>query len=782
MGSSKGGQTIGFHYILSLWSGLCLAPIDELVEIEADEKQAWVGPATDATPQKINKPDLFGGEKKEGGLQGAFMLMQGAADQVLPDATLVTGIGGTGPVTSTTIPNFKTLIGGLVSEARGFVSVLYDGLVCSMSPYPKEWKYRIRKHNAHSAWYPAKARIVLHGDGGYTDSSRDYKTDIHAMNPAHIFYKVMTDKKMGRGLSPDTLDENALIYAANTLCNEGLGLCLFWSRTDDIDRFLQVVCDHVNGLIYTDPETGKIVFRLIRDDYDPADVPLYDATSGLLDITADDSASSEEAINGIIVQGVDPVNHKDFQVKALSLGGYHAKGEANVDPRDYKGIPTRGLALRIAQRDLRMTRAGLKRFQVTLDRRAWRVTPGSVIRISAPNREISDIVLRVGKVDRGTTREGAIKCWCVEDAFSMPASSFAAVPTSTWTPLTTVTAPASATKLTEAGWRDLLLKMGATNAATVDPTSAAIGQLAAAPSGGTYLGYDLASEAAGDADYTIKVDAGWFTGTATLSTALGALDTDANLSSIVELSADNEGQALLIAATDGSTFEIVNLVSFGDGTPITIARGCADTVPQDHPIGARIWTIDDDVTSDGREYASGETVTTKVLTRTAQAVLDIADATPESIDLVARHHKPYPPGDLQVGGVSVYSLTDTYAEPDLTWVHRDRLLEADQLVPHGDPGIGPEAGTTYNVRVYDFDGTTLLNTYTGITGTSWTYTGTMQSADGAGGAVWLELESERDSLTSWQFYRFLVPLESARITETSELRITEDGSIRIKEI
>ena len=64
---SKGGGTIGYHYLLTLFMNLCRGPIDSVVQINVGDKLAWKGEVSDDTPTPIRAPHLFGGEKKEGG-------------------------------------------------------------------------------------------------------------------------------------------------------------------------------------------------------------------------------------------------------------------------------------------------------------------------------------------------------------------------------------------------------------------------------------------------------------------------------------------------------------------------------------------------------------------------------------------------------------------------------------------------------------------------------------------------------------------------------------------
>lgn len=173
MGGKKKKSTIGHRYFMGVHMALGRGPYDEIVAIRVGDKTAFQGSITGNTEVYINKPNLFGGEEKEGGIQGTLAVLMG---------------GPTQPVHA----RLARMLGGLVPAFRGVVTVFYDGLICAMSPYPKPWAFRVRRTlqgwHGGAAWYADKARVVLGGGA------------VHAMNPAHILYQAFTDPRMGRGL------------------------------------------------------------------------------------------------------------------------------------------------------------------------------------------------------------------------------------------------------------------------------------------------------------------------------------------------------------------------------------------------------------------------------------------------------------------------------------------------------------------------------------------------------------------------------------------------------
>lgn len=758
-----GGQTIGYHYCFSLLFGLGRWGINELTAIKVGDKVAWESHMCGTGPNAINKPNLFGGEEKEGGIQGPFYLNTGEPDQLLPvgvtpiNVNTAPGSGIIGAIFakmmgpyggSRGLPDIKQSIGGPVSELRGVTTLWFDGLISSMNPYPKTWKFRVRRYSKgwhnEQCWYETKSVIFL-------DEGR-----IHAMNPAHIIYQCLTDPSWGRGLDPELyIDENSFIYAANTLCEEGFGLCMAWQRKEDIDTFIGIVLDHIGAVLYLDPETGKETLRLIRDDYVYEDLPIFAPGSGLIEITEDDSASGDTAFNEVIGMGHDPITDEDFSMRVHNLAARYSNGASNADDKKYPAIPTRGLLGRVIQRDLRMHASGLKKLTVVLDRSGYKIRPGMPFRIQDTRRGIADMVLRAGEVEDVSYSNGRITVKTLQDVFSLPATSFVAVPDQTWDPPSQLAEPALAERLIESGYRDVLLRGGRPVTDSMQLDDAFVGQLATAPNGASYE-YILGTRVVGEPNFEQR-GTGSFTGSATLAAAITPLQTTFTLADITQLSADNIGEAVLIDD------EMMELVDFDDVTFLaTVTRGNVDTIPVAHALGARLWTIDDDLVPDGRTYVTGETVESIVLTKTNSDILSPDESDITSIVTVARQARPYPPGNVLLDGeqvvIGLHGIE--HPEPIVTWAHRDRVMQEDQLIDHLASSIGPEAGTTYTLRFYDEDGVTLLRTEAGIVGNTFTYTAAMILADGDPTFVFIELESVRDTLPSWQKYRFKTYLKS----------------------
>ena len=83
MGGSK-KATIGYKYYMG--SHLVVADeLDEMTELVFGGRTVWAGSMTASGRLNISKPDLFGGEKREGGFEGAVDVCFGESTQVPND-------------------------------------------------------------------------------------------------------------------------------------------------------------------------------------------------------------------------------------------------------------------------------------------------------------------------------------------------------------------------------------------------------------------------------------------------------------------------------------------------------------------------------------------------------------------------------------------------------------------------------------------------------------------------------------------------------------------------
>lgn len=252
--------------------------------------------------------------------------------------------------------------------------------------------------------------------------------------------------------------------------------------------------------------------------------------------------------------------------------------------------------------------------------------------------------------------------------------------------------------------------------------------------------------------------------------------------------------------------EFMQVTALGPGT-VAVKRGCADTVPAKHLFKTFIWFIGTDVVgSDGIERPAGQTTGVKYQPyTTGGGAYPLDKQPPDEVTYNWRFFRPYPPGQMRVRNQRWYieqKISSENPNMRVTWSHRDRLIEQDQLIDHDVGNIGPEPGTSYTVRIYNKQGV-LKRTETGIMAKvrdargnliapSWTYTWSQAmvdlgfnepSEDGVEVEGFLTLFATREGFDSWQGYtiKFVVNTQGklikvAQIGEQSVQGESDDGA------
>lgn len=755
MGGGKGrkSQTIGYRYFMTIHMGIARGPIDEVTEIKVGDKTAWpisegkggqtrlqlahlisrlsfgsifesiLRPLfaepelTDTGTSRIDAGDLFGGDKKEGGVSGSLTAQMGKPDQIFPQWV-------------------KDLMGGNVPDFRGVTTLVFDGMICAMNPYPKAWKIRVRRTDKGwdgPVWSPDLVAIWLE-DG-----------KIKAMNPAHILYEAATNRDWGRGLDRTLLDEAKWRSAAETLYNEKFGLCIRWNRQDSLQSFVQQILDHIGGTIYTDRSTGLLVLDLIRDDYDPEELISFDYNSGLLSIEEGETISFESVPNEVVVKYHDVILNEEREIRAQNLASIQSLGSLNSSSVSYPGVATLDLASRLAQRDLRATTASGRRYKLKLDRRAWRIHPGAVFRISAPDKGIGNLVLRAGRIRPGSLVNGEIEVDAVVDVFGLSATAFLEYQETYWEAPPIAPEPILHAKVREAMYLDVFNSLGPADLAIVNESSGTIATIAAKPVVSA-LSYEIATKTVGD-EFTSRNNES-FAPLIILSQPVSHYQTVLHFDDSVDLG---------LVFTDGliefnnEVMRVDDITVDAEGTSgtITVTRGCYDTIPTTHTVGSKGFFITDNVGTDGIEYVIGDVVQSKLLTIMSSDTLDESLASTITTEIIGRQSRPYPPGNVTVGGIPCFSATTISGNFRIAWAHRDRKVQQDYVVGHFEGDIGPEPGTYYRISVYSGSTTTLLQVFDNITTNYLDFNSPSLTGD-----LRFELETFRGTITAFTKYVF----------------------------
>lgn len=83
MGKSGGTKISVADYLMSIHFGLCKGELDQINQVYVKELPIWCGQISNYQAIPVDLPDLFGGDKKEGGVKGTMECYFGTADQMM---------------------------------------------------------------------------------------------------------------------------------------------------------------------------------------------------------------------------------------------------------------------------------------------------------------------------------------------------------------------------------------------------------------------------------------------------------------------------------------------------------------------------------------------------------------------------------------------------------------------------------------------------------------------------------------------------------------------------
>lgn len=709
-GGGKGSQeyTVGYWYGLGAHLALCHGPLDAITEIRVGERVAWSGNVTGNTTITIDNPNLFGGEEREGGVQGPVDILMGGPTQ--------------GRNTY-----LQERLGADIPAFRGVVSLILRRVwVAAMNPYIKPWSVRAKR--VPRQWYPAKAEIS--GDA----------------NPAHIVRECLTNGEWGMGYPTSDIDDASFTAAADTLHAEGFGLSLLWNKEETIEDFILSALRHVDGLLYVHPRTGLFTLKLARADYTLSSLPTFDP-GNILRIEEFTRPSWGEITNQVTVVYRDGATDKDGSVTVQDIAAVQLNGGVVATTVNYPGISRAELANRVAMRELKQLSSSLAKCTFVANRQASGLNIGDVVKLSWPPYGIDQMVMRVARIAYGELANGAVRVECVQDIFGLPQSVYSAPPPSGWTEPTSLPAPCPHQTLFEVPYWSVVKDFTGESQSLlgdIDDLDGLVAACGSRPSSDAFGFKALARVSGSFADKGFGI----FTPTAVLTAMLpqSAAQVSVGLTSGIGLEEVTAGGLTVI---DGEWLKVVSL-NLATQT-VTLERGMLDTVPASHPAGSRIWFVDGFRHYLTPEYVAGETVRVKLLTRTARGTLPEAAATEMSLPLNKRFIRPYCPGNAQVNGKRYPTVVA--GEINVSWATRNRQSQTAYLVLQTEGAITPEAGQTVTVRFYNENGS-LRRTVSGITGNGTTWPLAQELADSGLGRVnahvKVEIEASRDGHLSWQ--------------------------------
>lgn len=556
------------------------------------------------------------------------------------------------------------------------------------------------------------------GDPGYTGTINGYWQYIKFkangengenadINPAHIIRECLTNQIWGIGVAESNIDNESFKKAADMLHYEQMGMSIKWTDSTSINEFIDNVKEHINAQLYLDRITNKWKFYLIRDDYDVADlISLDEGNIRNLDF---ERRTLAECVNSVTVTYWDRERAKDSTVTVQDIARIAQQGGVISQSIDYKGFTNSDLASRIALRDLKTLSSTLASVSFDVDEsfsESWH--DGMPFKLSDESYGLSEAVMRIRTIKRGDGINNTVYVEAIEDSFSSPMQSVVEyVPPITSGDSTAKNAEAIAF---EVPYIELVEQYGQDE---VDaklsnyPELGYVGMAAIRPNN-QHVNASLYVDAGAGYDERTNLD---FCPSASLKNDIGYFDSSFELENVTEFDLLQSNNRIQI------NDEIMAFVSFDASTNIiTVKRGCFDTVPQKHDADSLLFCWDNYSGIDQTEYLSGESISLKALTMTGSDQLALSEATPHTVDVIARAIRPHPPANVKINGVFMPLYIDGGLQ--LTWSDRNRLQQTGGEILgyfEGSVVLEPNTQTLLTVTEYDIDNVELITHSANVT-------------------------------------------------------------------
>ena len=685
--------TLAYQYHMGLQLALCWGTVDELIGLQFDDRDVVLlnrVNSADVVTFAMDAPTLFSSDDPANGLKGPVKFYNGTFTQIA-NSYLAQQFG------EFTIPAY-----------RGVCYAVFEK--CYLS---------------NNDSIPAIAWIIRRTPNplGLTGGKHNIGGDA---NPACAVYEIMTNTFWGAGVPTSAIDTASFVAAADTLFNESLGISMLIDSPGTAEGMMAEILRHVDGVVFIDPETGKFSMKLARADYVVSSLPLLNPSNIEADSFKYTRGSWDETKNTVKVKYVDRAqNYTERVVQHQNLANISTRGgQVDADDFDFIGLSNPTAANIVAARVMKTVSSPLSRVDLQVNRTAFGLRPGSVFRLSWPQLGVAEVVFRVTEIDYGGSNTGVLQIKAVEDVFSTSFSSYINPPASGWvSPFGPVTA------LSRRDAFELPYAMQET------PSGDRYVVTLGSPSRESDLGYRVWQDAAGGATFTQGTENRFnFTPNGQLASALTQNSAVTGLTLNLFNCYGTDGVSVPTAETvaaGGSLIRISSttgeeLLSFsgitknGSSCTVTgVTRAIYDTVPLAHPAGATVWFVSEGMGYTQETPYTGDGATAiRLLPYNQRSSLPIGSATTINVTRSSRALEPYPPANLRVN--ATYLPATMTGALVLDWSHRDRLTQGKTPVAQNTGSVGPEATTTYTVRLYD-ETNTLRRTYSGLTGTTQTW-------------------------------------------------------------
>jgi hypothetical protein len=347
----------------------------------------------------INKPELYGGDHKEGGFVFIADIIPGERWPIQqPNPYLVSQLGNIPALDGKSAIVLRGPSGGTVDDLpSGYFFAGFQGA-------PPIKPFSITTQQFYNLLGVPQFSTIRDKDA----------------NPVEFLYDWMTARTRGFGYGCDVpledFDYDNWRTCAEIVFDEGLGYSADHKNNISRWQMCEDLCSFIGCFIYEHPVTGLITMKLVRPDYDVEDLPVFDA-SNIESVEGYDPAVYSECPNEIRITYIDrDNNHKERTSITQNDAVRRLIGDVIPKSIDYPGIGCKETAGIISARELASSfpRSPLK-LNVIDDAQGVKI--GDAIVWSYPKYRVQQMVLRVLGVKESDTQTNKVTLNCSIDVY-----------------------------------------------------------------------------------------------------------------------------------------------------------------------------------------------------------------------------------------------------------------------------------------------------------------------------------------------------------------------------
>jgi len=544
-------------------------------------------------------------------------------------------------------------------------------------------------------------------------NSVNVSSDGYDMNIVSIMYEIMTDSWNGINNSATDIDIPSFKAAAIKTAAENNFGSLIVSAPSTGSEVIKELLRQIDAVMYQDPTTGKIVLKLIRNDYDLDNAQIMDESN----ITFIQSFSSSSLIN----------KYNQIRVKYTKRDKNYEEGFASLqNPSNINtqrrlvtldiGFPAcynKRLANVLCAREMSQLSHSLYSVVMETNRQGSSLLPGDVFIMNWDDYGISNLVMRVKSVNLGRLQDNRVTIEAVQDRFASDAIVFDNFDEESTVDEAINLTPQDSTSNRVWELPRNFIKQDDDLSVLTFPASSFGAAFFAVPANSYHTSLRTTTSTSNFTTSQLSSDFFSFPPTAKLkgNLPIGFANKDKVIAAlpIIDLALGDytldlyslqdirDSGGFFLIGNELFAYEDASIDGNGNAILLRVHRAMSDTVSEAHSANDRIWFFDDTTAFSNSYIPSAATRKFRFISRTPSSAQSPADAPVVAFNGTRRREKPLPPDYITVNGFRAISSGGVNSSASMTVAWRRRNNDNPQFYLFNDPDDPQEAGTTYTV-------------------------------------------------------------------------------------